>query len=109
MVQVEYWVTRALFQGNSWTVKATHHPDLIFVPANFSRSCVAGKRYAQRQLWDSMLLDPMLWRCNDTLHGGIHHLENANPSSTAMKLVPLQYGGCGPPWQAGGLAEVGTD
>lgn len=112
--------------------------DLIFIPANFSRSCVAGKRYAQRQLWDAMLRDEQLWGgshevkaahkqgANNTSTAGIQHGEGPwTPATTSqawrgdergrrwrrlrgspLKLVPLQYGGCGVPWNVGGMAEA---
>lgn len=82
---VELWLQRSLHAMHPWRVRLDASPDLIFVLANFSMYCVAGKSYGRRVLWDELLASNVL-------------APNSSLSRGVPKIMALQYGGCSLPW-----------
>jgi hypothetical protein len=79
---MELWMQNAL-QRHPWRTRSVESADIIFVAANFSMWCIAGKHYSARKVWGAMVEDPLLWPANGTAQ---------------VKIIALQYQGCPPPW-----------
>lgn len=80
---VEHWLQRAL-RAHPWRVRERARAELVFVAANFSLFCVAGKTYQRRLLWDELMAADDL-------------AANRTPAGIPS-FLPLQYGGCPEPW-----------
>ena len=79
---MELWMQNAL-QRHPWRTHSVESADVIYVAANFSMWCIAGKHYSTRKVWAAMVEDTLLWPPNGTV---------------PVKILALQYQGCLPPW-----------
>ena len=89
---VELWLQKAI-ASHPWRVKSPSEAQLIFVAANFSLWCAAGKRFSRRRLWKSIRQDSLLWPKTSG-----HTAGNLSAVPPPAVLLTSQYRFCGPPW-----------
>jgi len=91
----EIWLNRAI-ATHPWRVSSMSDADIIFVVADWSLLCSAGKTFSGRHLWRKVLEDRMLWpgeSCKPTMWSSRTPARCGGPP----KAISLQYPAC-PPW-----------
>jgi len=104
----ELWLQRSLQRAaHPWRVTEPREADLIYVVANFSMRCVAGKMFSSRFMWQHTIKDTrgVLWPGEQWANASWVNEHNpkrraAPPPRTrgAVKLVVYGYQFCGVPW-----------
>lgn len=86
----ELWLQRTLLQkpDHPWRVSRAEDADFIFIAANLSLMCIAGKEWSARKFWASLRQDRRLW-------------VDRGRAPQVPKVVSLQYRqNCRLPWCA---------